>query len=221
MTDESKLRYQSLELMNRLTSEWMRACDERDWYITELVRAQQKIGDMLKHADELEKITHDCERRARDRDTLAAELLIAREEAKERKHWLWRVHDAAVAAEHIAPNHKTEEELVTCALEAIVKAIKRAKRFAVKDDDVLMRSLSEFEMSVRAANCLENAEIRLVGELVQKNAAEMLKSKNFGRMSLIEINKLLAGLGLKLGTHIPDWKERLERWKRQKRSGTS
>ena len=57
-------------------------------------------------------------------------------------------------------------------------------------------------MSVRAANCLENANIKYIGELVTKTESEMLKTKNFGRKSLNEIKDLLAEMGLSLGMKI-------------------
>ena len=66
----------------------------------------------------------------------------------------------------------------------------------------LFRSVDELELSVRSANCLQNANIKLIGELVQKSEGEMLKTKNFGRKSLNEIKDILAEMGLSLGTEI-------------------
>ncbi len=66
----------------------------------------------------------------------------------------------------------------------------------------LYKSIDELELSVRAANCLENAGIRYVGELVTKSESEMLKTKNFGRKTLNEIKDLLAEMGLHLGMKI-------------------
>lgn len=63
----------------------------------------------------------------------------------------------------------------------------------------LYRKVDELELSVRSANCLKNANIRLIGELVQKSEAEMLKTQNFGRKSLNEIKDILADMGLTLG----------------------
>ncbi len=68
----------------------------------------------------------------------------------------------------------------------------------------LSRSVDELELSVRSYNCLKNANIRTIGELVQKTEAEMLKTKNFGRKSLNEIKELLASMGLTLGMKIDD-----------------
>ena len=69
----------------------------------------------------------------------------------------------------------------------------------------LYRNVSELELSVRSANCLKNANIELIGELVQKTEAEMLTTKNFGRKSLLEIKDILAGMGLSLGMKLPDF----------------
>ena len=55
---------------------------------------------------------------------------------------------------------------------------------------------------MRSANCLQNANLRFVGELVQRSEAEMLKTKNFGRKSLKEIKDILQEMGLQLGMHI-------------------
>ena len=66
----------------------------------------------------------------------------------------------------------------------------------------LFRPVSDLELSVRSANCLQNAKINLIGELVQKTDAEMLKTKNFGRKSLNEIKAILADMGLSLGMKL-------------------
>jgi len=63
----------------------------------------------------------------------------------------------------------------------------------------LDKSVEELELSVRSYNCLKNANIRTIRELVQKTEAEMLKTKNFGRKSLNEIKEILASMGLSLG----------------------
>ncbi len=70
----------------------------------------------------------------------------------------------------------------------------------------LNKKIDELELSVRSANCLKNANIRYIGELVQKTEPEMLKTKNFGRKSLNELKKILAEMGLSFGMEIPDWK---------------
>lgn len=79
----------------------------------------------------------------------------------------------------------------------------------------LFRSVEELELSVRSANCLQNANIHLIGELVQRTEAEMLKTKNFGRKSLKEIKEILADMGLSLGMKIDNWPQMVERWKAQ------
>ena len=72
----------------------------------------------------------------------------------------------------------------------------------------LFRSVDELELSVRSANCLQNANIRFIGELVQRTEAEMLKTKNFGRKSLNEIKETLTSLGLSLGMTIENLPQR-------------
>ncbi len=71
-----------------------------------------------------------------------------------------------------------------------------------KINENLYRSVEELELSVRSANCLKNAQINLIGELVQKSEAEMLKTQNFGRKSLNEIKDILADMGLSLGMKL-------------------
>ena len=66
-------------------------------------------------------------------------------------------------------------------------------------NEVLNRSVEELELSVRSYNCLKNANIQTIGDLVQKTEAEMLRTKNFGRKSLNEIKEILANLGLSFG----------------------
>jgi DNA-directed RNA polymerase subunit alpha len=66
----------------------------------------------------------------------------------------------------------------------------------------LSRSVNELELSVRAANCLKNANIKTIADLVQKSEGEMLRTKNFGKKSLNEIKEILAEMGLSLGTKV-------------------
>jgi DNA-directed RNA polymerase subunit alpha len=66
----------------------------------------------------------------------------------------------------------------------------------------LLRSVDELELSVRSANCLKNADIHKIWQLVSKSEAEMLKTKNFGRKSLNEIKDVLAEMGLSLGMKL-------------------
>jgi len=74
----------------------------------------------------------------------------------------------------------------------------------------LFRSVDELELSVRSANCLQNANIRYIGELVQRTEGEMLKTKNFGRKSLNEIKEVLQSMGLSLGMRIDGFPSRKE-----------
>ncbi|MBN2723672.1 MAG: DNA-directed RNA polymerase subunit alpha [Deltaproteobacteria bacterium] len=69
----------------------------------------------------------------------------------------------------------------------------------------LFKSVDELELSVRSANCLQNANIKYIGQLVQKSEQEMLKTKNFGRKSLKEIKEILSEMGLTLGMKIDWW----------------
>jgi|YNPNPStandDraft_1061719.scaffolds.fasta_scaffold03779_3 DNA-directed RNA polymerase subunit alpha len=79
----------------------------------------------------------------------------------------------------------------------------------------LYRTVDELELSVRSANCLKNANIRLIGELVQKTENEMLKTKNFGRKSLNEIKEILSEMGLSLGMRLDNFDP--ERYFREKK----
>jgi len=71
----------------------------------------------------------------------------------------------------------------------------------------LSKSVDEMELSVRSYNCLKNANIRTIGELVQKTEGEMLKTKNFGRKSLNEIKEILATMGLSLGMKLDNYSQ--------------
>jgi DNA-directed RNA polymerase subunit alpha len=83
-----------------------------------------------------------------------------------------------------------------------------AKSDQRKDDEQsamnknLFRSVNELELSVRAANCLKNANIKTIADLVQKSEMEMLKTKNFGKKSLNEIKEILTEMGLGLGMKL-------------------
>ncbi|MCD6255110.1 MAG: DNA-directed RNA polymerase subunit alpha [Deltaproteobacteria bacterium] len=81
----------------------------------------------------------------------------------------------------------------------------------------LYKSVDELELSVRALNCLKNANIFTIGELVQKSDSEMLKTKNFGRKSLNEIKTVLAQMGLGLGMKLKNFPnpKMLEKLKKQ------
>ena len=71
--------------------------------------------------------------------------------------------------------------------------------------EVFYKNIDDLELSVRALNCLKNANIRFIGELVQKTEEELLKTKNFGRKSLNEIKNVLHQMGLSLGMELQDF----------------
>jgi len=68
----------------------------------------------------------------------------------------------------------------------------------------LNKSVEELDLSVRSYNCLKNANIQTLGELVTRSEAEMLKTKNFGRKSLNEIKEILGGMGLSFSMKLDD-----------------
>lgn len=74
----------------------------------------------------------------------------------------------------------------------------------------LFKSVDDLELSVRSANCLQNANIRFIGELVMKTESEMLKTKNFGRKSLNEIKETLGSMGLSLGMTLENLPSRAD-----------
>lgn len=79
-------------------------------------------------------------------------------------------------------------------------------------NEILLRTVEDLELSVRSANCLKNAGINTIGELVQRTEAEMLKTKNFGRKSLTEIKEILDEYNLNFGMKLdfPPWNEKSE-----------
>lgn len=83
-------------------------------------------------------------------------------------------------------------------IEVLPKAEPSRQRF----NDNLYRSIDELELSVRSSNCLRNANIRYIWELVTRTEPEMLKTKNFGRKSLNEIKEILSEMGLTLGMKL-------------------
>lgn len=87
----------------------------------------------------------------------------------------------------------------------------------------LFRSVDELEFSVRSQNCLQNADIKYIGELVQKSEQEMLKTKNFGHKSLNEIKEILRDMGLELGMKLESFpsREEIERRRQMKEKETT
>lgn len=84
----------------------------------------------------------------------------------------------------------------------------------------LFRNVDELELSVRSANCLKNANIKYISDLVQKTEGEMLKTKNFGRKSLNEIKEILTEMGLSLGTKLENFPRRSIKEKNKKTNET-
>ncbi|MDR2695732.1 MAG: DNA-directed RNA polymerase subunit alpha, partial [Deltaproteobacteria bacterium] len=82
-------------------------------------------------------------------------------------------------------------------------------------NEALYKGIDELELSVRATNCLRSANISLVGELVQRSEAEMLKTKNFGRKSLDEIKRVLTEMGLDFGMKLDGFDKKYQDWKRK------
>lgn len=89
--------------------------------------------------------------------------------------------------------------------EAMEPAEEKKDSSSPKLNENLFRSVDDLELSVRSANCLKNANIRYIGELVVRSEAEMLKTKNFGRKSLNEIKEILSEMGLNLGMKVEGW----------------
>jgi DNA-directed RNA polymerase subunit alpha len=87
---------------------------------------------------------------------------------------------------------------------------RRDDRPSIPLNDNLFRSVDELEFSVRSQNCLQNADIKYIGELVQKSEEEVLKTKNFGHKSLHEIKEILREMGLELGMKIDHFPPREE-----------
>lgn len=83
-----------------------------------------------------------------------------------------------------------------------VKSTAAPKAVSNPTNDALLKPVSELELSVRSANCLQNANIKYIYELVSKTEGEMLRTKNFGRKSLNEIKEILTTMGLGLGMKV-------------------
>lgn len=108
-------------------------------------------------------------------------------------------HSAAILKHHLAVFDELSEEEIE--FESETKEISEEQNRLRK---LLNMSVNEIELSVRAANCLNNANITTVGELSMKNEQEMLKYRNFGKKSLNEIKDKLEDLGLSLGMKIDE-----------------
>jgi len=86
--------------------------------------------------------------------------------------------------------------------EEVVRMEKAPAQAASPANSALLKPVSELELSVRSANCLQNANIKYIYELVSKTEGEMLRTKNFGRKSLNEIKEILSNMGLGLGMKV-------------------
>ena len=105
---------------------------------------------------------------------------------------------AKILKEQVTPFINFEEEPE----EEIEKEEKEEKE---KINENLFRSVGELELSVRSSNCLNNANIKYIYELVQKTESEMLKTKNFGRKSLNEIKRILEEMDLQFGMELENF----------------
>ena len=94
--------------------------------------------------------------------------------------------------------------LFRIAREPIQPVVKEQKR-EIPYNKNLLRKINELELSVRSANCLKNDNIVYIGDLVRKTEADMLRTPNFGRKSLNEINEILKKMNLHLGMTIAAW----------------
>ncbi len=94
--------------------------------------------------------------------------------------------------------------------------VKETKEEETPLNENLFRTVDELELSVRSANCLKNADIKYIGELVQRSEAEMLKTKNFGRKSLNEIKEMLTEMELHLGMDLDKFPSREDLESREK-----
>ena len=88
----------------------------------------------------------------------------------------------------------------------------------VELNEALFKDISDLELSVRATNCLHGANIKVVGELVQRTENDMLKTKNFGRKSLDEIKNVLLNMGLDFGMKIDSFDKKYQEWKRKQQN---
>jgi DNA-directed RNA polymerase subunit alpha len=99
--------------------------------------------------------------------------------------------------EHLMIFIQSEESVVE---EVVVEPAEEATGI----DAVLARTIDELDLSVRSANCLKNASIHTLRDLVRRSEREMLETKNFGRKSLEEVQEILADFGLRLGMDVPE-----------------
>lgn len=92
--------------------------------------------------------------------------------------------------------------LITREEEAVQEKVEEVDEEWLRIHELLKRNVDEIELSVRSSNCLKNADIKTIGDLVRKTESEMLKFRNFGRKSLKEISDILHGMGLHFGMDV-------------------
>jgi DNA-directed RNA polymerase subunit alpha len=109
---------------------------------------------------------------------------------------------ASIMIEHMELFVLEEEEEVLPLSEEAGAVHLEGRAIPASLNDNLFKNVDELELSVRSYNCLKNANIKTIIELVQKTEPEMLKTKNFGRKSLNEIKEILGKMGLHLGMKI-------------------
>lgn len=105
--------------------------------------------------------------------------------------------------------------------EPVAPVVEQKQEPKPKWNENLFRRIDELELSVRSSNCLENANIKYIGELVRKTEYEMLRTKNFGRKSLNEIKEILAEMGLSLAMKLEGFPDREELDRMYEQSGVA
>ena len=110
-----------------------------------------------------------------------------------------------------------------CGIGTAPSAVNGEQRRELPQNENLYRPVDDLELSVRSANCLQNADIKYIGELVQRTEQEMLKTKNFGRKSLNEIKEILHEMGLSLGMKLDSFpaRDELDRRRLQREKETA
>src|SRR5262249_59932411 len=103
-----------------------------------------------------------------------------------------------ILSDHFSMFVNFKEQIVT-------EAVEEVDEEKMKMREKLERSVEELELSVRSSNCLKQADIKTIGDLVQKSEAEMLKYRNFGRKSLKEIQDILGEMGLSFGMNVSQY----------------
>jgi DNA-directed RNA polymerase subunit alpha len=106
-------------------------------------------------------------------------------------------HASKILKDHLVLFMNFEQEPAVEQEEVVDEKVEELK-------DLFSRSVDELELSVRSSNCLQSAEIKTIGDLVQKTEAEMLKYRNFGRKSLKEISDILRGMNLSFGMNLAE-----------------